>query len=104
MADALAWKRSVASSPTTPKDVRCATATRYPKIPMVQMIQARGAVTTSLCRADAAGFYRSSLLLARVLPGQVRLHCSAEVVGVGQLIVLVGQERPAHRALGLFVV
>jgi len=53
MADAVAWNRSVASSPTTPKEVRCATATRYPKIPMVQISQARGAVTSSLCPARA---------------------------------------------------
>ncbi len=48
---ALAWKRSVASRPTTPKEVRWLTATRYAKIPMIQISQARGAVTPLLCPA-----------------------------------------------------
>jgi hypothetical protein len=45
MAEALAWNRSVASRPTTPNDVRWVTATRYEKMPIDQMSQARGAVT-----------------------------------------------------------
>ena len=46
---ALAWKRSVASRPTTPNEVRWLTATRYAKIPMIQISQARGEVTPPLC-------------------------------------------------------
>ena len=46
---AVAWNRSVASRPTTPKEVRWLTATRYANIPTVQMSQARGAVTYPLC-------------------------------------------------------
>ncbi len=49
---ALAWKRSVASSPTTPNEVRWLTATRYAKTPTIQISQARGEVTPPLCPAD----------------------------------------------------
>src|SRR6478752_9439064 len=105
MAEAVAWNRSVASRPTTPNDVRCATATRYPKIPMVQISQARGAVTPSLC--PARGRPRGccdAALLPGVLPGQVSLHGGTEVVGVGKLVVFVGQQRPAHHAVRFLVV
>src|SRR6476620_6499720 len=105
MAEAVAWNRSVASRPTTPNDVRCATATRYPKIPMVQISQARGAVTPSLC--PARGRPRGccdAALLPGVLPGQVSLHGGTEVVGVGKLVVFVGQKRAPHHAVCLLVI
>ena len=47
---ALAWKRSVASRPTTPNEVRWLTATRYAKIPTIQISQARGEVTPHYAR------------------------------------------------------